>query len=175
MFPRPLITLAAVIAFGAWAGAACAIAGILIAAITSYGVGRLLDRHAVRRLAGPKLHRLSLVIKQRGLLAVTAVRIVPVAPFPVVGLVAGAIRINPWHFVLGTLFGTLPGILAATVFGSQIELALHDPARVNYWLIAGVCVLFAAGIYGVRRWFLGTELESGAHNSGKRACNRSIP
>jgi len=159
MFPRPLITLAAVIAFGPWAGAACAIGGILIAAIASYGVGRLLDRHTVRRLAGPKLHRLTLAIKQRGLLAVTAVRMVPVAPFAVVGLAAGAIRINLWHFVLGTLFGTLPGVLAGAVFGVQIEVALDDPAGVNYWLIAGVCVLFAGAVYGVRRWFLRMERE----------------
>lgn len=172
MFPRPLITLAAVIAFGAWAGAACAIIGVLLAALASYGAGRLLDRHTVRRLAGPKLHRLSLAIKQRGLLAVTAVRMVPVAPFAVVGLVAGAIRINLWHFALGTMFGMLPGVLAATVFGVQLELALHDPAGVNYWLIAGVCVLFAAGIYGVRRWFLGMELECRAHTSGKTAWIR---
>jgi hypothetical protein len=47
----------------------------------------------------------------------------------------------------------LPGAIATIVFGDQLTDALHDPSRINYWLIAGVVALFAVGIYAVRRWF----------------------
>jgi phospholipase D1/2 len=93
------------------------------------------------------------VLRRRGLIAMTAIRLVPIAPFPVVGLVAGAIRVKFSHFVLGTLFGMMPGAIVTTVFGDQLQSALRDPERINYWVIVGVIIVFAVGIYLVRRWF----------------------
>ena len=103
--------------------------GIMVAALVTFFAGRLLRRDTVR-LAGRKLDRLSAVLRQRGLLAMTAVRLVPLAPFPVVGLVAGAIRVKLWHYTLGTFLGNLPGVLAATVFADQIAATLDDSARI---------------------------------------------
>jgi phospholipase D1/2 len=153
MFPRPLITLAAVVAFGPWLGVGYATLGILIAAVANYLAGRGMNRATVRRLAGERLNRISEILRRRGVIAVTAVRLVPIAPFPVVGMVAGAIRLRLWHYVLGTLFGMLPGAIVTTVFGDQLTEALRDPSRINYWLIAAVVILFGCGIYAVRRWF----------------------
>jgi uncharacterized membrane protein YdjX (TVP38/TMEM64 family) len=152
MFPRPLITLAAVVAFGSWLGFVYAMGGILIAAVASYLAGRMLDRETVRRLAGTRLNQVSEKLRERGLLAVTALRLVPMAPFAVEGLVAGAIRIKLWHFTLGTFIGMLPGTLATTVFGNQLEAALRDPAEINYWLLAGIVLVLGAGVLVVRRW-----------------------
>jgi phosphatidylserine/phosphatidylglycerophosphate/cardiolipin synthase-like enzyme/uncharacterized membrane protein YdjX (TVP38/TMEM64 family) len=153
MFPRPLITLAAVVAFGPWLGVGYASAGILLAAAANYLVGRRMQRATVRRIAGERLNRVSEVLRRRGLVAMTVVRLVPIAPFPVVGLVAGAIRVRFRDYLVGTLLGMLPGAVATTVFGDQLTEALHDPSRINYWLIAGVIAAFAAGIVAVRRWF----------------------
>src|SRR5687767_12460423 len=153
MFPRPLITLAAVVAFGPWLGVGYALTGILVAASANYWVGRMMDRATVRRIAGDRLNRISEVLRRRGLIAMTAIRLVPIAPFPVVGLVAGAIRVKFSHFVLGTLFGMMPGAIVTTVFGDQLQSALRDPERINYWAIAGVVIIFAVGIFFVRRWF----------------------
>ena len=158
MFPRPLITLFAVVAFGAWLGFLYAMSGILIAAMAAYYAGRYFDRDTVRRIAGEKLNRVSEVLRQRGLLAVTAVRFVPLAPFAVESVVAGAIRIKVWHFLLGTFIGMLPGTLTATVFGDQIETALRDPERINYWMVAGVVLAMIGATAAVRRWLYSTQL-----------------
>ena len=152
MFPRPLITLAAVLVFGPWLGFGYAMAGIMVAALATFVAGRLVRRDTVRRLAGRKLDRLSAAMRERGLLAMTAVRLVPLAPFPVVGLVAGAIRIRLWHYAVGTFLGNLPGVLAATVFADQIAAALEDSGTINWWVVGGVIALFAAGTVAVRRW-----------------------
>jgi uncharacterized membrane protein YdjX (TVP38/TMEM64 family) len=109
---------------------------------------------AVRNLVGDKLHDMTDVLRRRGLLACFAMRIVPVAPFVVEGVAAGAVRIKLWHYSLGTILGMTPGTLTTSVFGDQIQTALEDPARINYWLIAGVIVLFAVLIFFVRRWFM---------------------
>jgi uncharacterized membrane protein YdjX (TVP38/TMEM64 family) len=111
-----------------------------------------MGRKAAQRIAGSKITRLSEVLRQNGLLAVTALRLVPLAPFFVEGLVAGAIRIKLWHFMVGTFIGMLPGALAATIFGDQLEAALHDPSRINYGVVAGVALVFVVGTLVVRKW-----------------------
>ncbi len=153
MFPRPLITLGAVIAFGPWLGFGYALAGICASAIVTYYIGRRMRRDTVRRLAGPKLDRMIDVLKKYGLLAMTLLRLVPIAPFAVESIVAGAIHMRLRDVVLGTAIGLVPGTLATTVFGDAIETALTGSGVVNWWLVAGTIGLLGGGIWAVKRWF----------------------
>jgi uncharacterized membrane protein YdjX (TVP38/TMEM64 family) len=82
---------------------------------------------------------------------VFAVSIAPVAPFPVVGMVAGAAGIKLWHYVVGTTLGMAPGVLATAFFGGEVATALEDPSKVNYWLIGAVVLLFGAVTFAVGR------------------------
>jgi phosphatidylserine/phosphatidylglycerophosphate/cardiolipin synthase-like enzyme/uncharacterized membrane protein YdjX (TVP38/TMEM64 family) len=152
MFPRPLITLASVIAFKPWLGFVYALAGILFSAVVTYYVGKRMRRDTVRRLAGPHLDKMVEVLKKHGLLALTLLRLVPMAPFAVEGIVAGAVRLKLWHLVLGTAIGMLPGTLATTVLGGQIESALSG-GRFNWWIVSGVALVLVAGVWYVKRWF----------------------
>jgi uncharacterized membrane protein YdjX (TVP38/TMEM64 family) len=152
MFPRWLITMAAVIAFGAWAGFAYAMSGAVLAATASYLAGRMVHRDTVRRLAGRKLNTHSRVLVKRGIVAVTLVRLVPIAPFIVVNLVMGAMRIRPHHFVIGSILGFLPGMLAATVLSDQIAASFGDRTALNPWTIgAAILAIIALAFYG-QRW-----------------------
>lgn len=153
MFPRPLVTLFAVIAFGPWLGFTYSMIGIVGAALATYYAGRALRPETVKRLAGDKLDDVTKALRRHGLLAVLAVRIVPAAPFAVEGIVAGAARIKVSDYSLGTVIGMAPGVLATTVFGDQMATALEDPSKINYWLVGGVLIAFAVLTYLVRRWF----------------------
>jgi phosphatidylserine/phosphatidylglycerophosphate/cardiolipin synthase-like enzyme/uncharacterized membrane protein YdjX (TVP38/TMEM64 family) len=152
MFPRPLITLAAVVAFGPWLGFLYALTGVVTSAAVTYHVGRRMRRDTVRRLAGPKLDRIVAVLKKHGLVAMTLLRLVPLAPFAVEGMVAGAVRLKLWHLLAGTAIGMLPGTLAATLFGDQIETALSG-GGINWWVIGGALALLGGGAIAVKRWF----------------------
>lgn len=164
MFPRPLITLLAVIAFGPLLGFVAAMTGIMLASLATYYAGRTLPANTVRHLAGPKMNEMCNVLRKRGLAAVFAVRIVPVAPFAILGMVAGRIGIRLWHFMLGTFLGILPGTLTTTVFGEQIKTAIEDPSRIDWALVAGVLAFFVVLIYMVKRWF------SAHHARGRRVA-----
>jgi phospholipase D1/2 len=162
MFPRSLVTLFAVVAFDAWLGFTFAMSGILIAALLTYLSGTYFDRATVRRLGGQKVDRIVRVLRGRGLVAMTALRLVPLAPFAVEGVIAGAIHIRLRDFMIGTFLGMLPGTLTATVFGDQFAAALHDPSAVNPWLIVGVTLALAAATLYVRHWLLTTEVSADA-------------
>jgi phospholipase D1/2 len=161
MFPRWLITMAAVIAFGPWQGFAYGLTGMVVAAVASYLPGRLVARDTVRRLAGQRLNRLSAMLHRRGMLAVTVVRLVPIAPFVVVNLVMGAMRIRFADFLLGSVIGLLPGMLTATVLSDQISAALDDPASVNLWMVAAAACVFATLAYGGHRWLRHVDTKPG--------------
>jgi uncharacterized membrane protein YdjX (TVP38/TMEM64 family) len=82
----------------------------------------------------------------------TLLRLVPLAPFAVEGIVAGAMRLKLWHLLAGTALGMLPGTLAATLFGDQLETALSG-GGVNWWVIGGAALLLTGGVIAVKRWF----------------------
>jgi phospholipase D1/2 len=155
MLPRPLLTLFTVVAFGPWLGFAYGMAGIVLSALATYYMGRVLKRETVRRVAGDDLDRAAKTVRDHGLLAMTAMRIVPAAPFAVEGIIAGAVRIKLWHYTLGTVLGMTPGVLATSVFGVQLTAALEDPSTINWWIIAAVVLAFIAMTWFVKRWLAG--------------------
>jgi len=152
MFPRPLITLGAVVAFGPYLGFVYALVGIVFSALVTWYMGRRMRRDTVRRLTGPRLDKMVEVLKKHGLLAMTLLRLVPIAPFAVEGIVAGAVRLKRWHLAVGTAIGMLPGTLATTIFGDQLEIALSG-GQMNWWIVGGCIALLGTGVYFVKRWF----------------------
>jgi uncharacterized membrane protein YdjX (TVP38/TMEM64 family) len=168
MFPRPLITLAAVLAFGPVLGFTYSLVGICASAAATWWMGRHMRRDTVRRLAGPKLDRMIDVLKKHGLLAMTLLRLVPIAPFAVESIVAGAIGMRLWHVVVGTAIGLLPGTLTTTVFGDAIETAVTGAGEVNWWLVGAAIALLAGGAWAVKRWFTRMERRMRAHAETRR-------
>jgi uncharacterized membrane protein YdjX (TVP38/TMEM64 family) len=150
--PLTLLTLVAVAAFGPWNGAACALPGALLGAALSYGVGMALGREAVARLAGARVNTISARLARRGLLAIVALRLAPVAPFPIVNMVAGASQIRLRDLLLGTAIGMAPSTLFIMFFTERIMAAFSQPSGFGYALLAGSLLLLAAGAWGARRW-----------------------
>jgi phospholipase D1/2 len=157
MFPRPLLTLLTVVAFGPWLGFAYGMVGIVLSALATYYAGRVLKKETVKRLAGRHYEGASQALRRHGLAAMTAMRIVPAAPFAVEGILAGAMRVKVWHFTVGTVLGMLPGVLAMSVFGTQITAALEDPSLINWWIVGAVIVAFAAMIWYFKRKLTATK------------------
>ena len=154
ILPRPPITLlilATAIVFGPVSAFLYALAGSLLGAAVTFAAGRALGRDAVRRLAGHRLNHLSRRLARRGLLAVVAVRIIPVAPFTVVNLAAGASHISFRDFALGTALGMLPGIFAITLFSERVLAAVQQPSALTLATLGAVVLGIAAAAWLLRR------------------------
>lgn len=150
--PLTFLTLVAIIAFGPWGGFGCALPGALLGATASYLAGRSLGRDAIERLGGERVKALSLQLERRGLLAVILVRFVPVAPFAVVNMMAGASRIRLRDLLLGTAIGMTPSTVFMMVFLETVIEALRRPSEGGAVFIGATVVLLALGGWGLKRW-----------------------
>jgi uncharacterized membrane protein YdjX (TVP38/TMEM64 family) len=139
LFPVTILIAATAAAFGPWLGFAYAALGTMSAALLTYAIGRLIGREALSDVLGPRLNRVREKIRRRGVIAVALIRLVPLAPFTIVNLAAGASDIRLIDFLLGTALGMLPGIVALAALGQQIGYMMAHPSVAAFvWLTLAV-------------------------------------
>ncbi|WP_448206405.1 VTT domain-containing protein [Azospirillum sp. sgz302134] len=141
MVPVLLLVAATAIALGPWLGFPTAMAGVLASASALFWVGRWAGQRPLERYGGPVVRRVSERLGDSGVLAMAAVRVVPVAPFTVVNLVAGASRIRFPDYLIGTILGTAPGILTFNLLGHQLERTVKEPTTADMILLALVALV----------------------------------
>ncbi|HZP67950.1 MAG TPA: VTT domain-containing protein [Rudaea sp.] len=149
--PVNVLIAVTVIVFGPLLGAVYALVGSLASAAALYEIGRHASRTTLRHWLGDSMQRLRTRLARHGVLAVTLVRIVPVAPYSVVNLVAGAAHVGRGQYLVGTALGMLPGIVLNAVFIDRILAVMEKPDPSSYALLAAVAVLVAALAVAIRR------------------------
>jgi phospholipase D1/2 len=152
MVPLTLLIIDSAMVFGPWLGFAYGLCGAVLSAALTFWIGRRAGRQRVRRLVEPRVNRISRSLTRSGVLGVVAVRLLPVASFTAVNLVAGASRLRPWEFVVGTVIGLLPSFIALTVLGNRIAVALDSPRIGSVILLVVTALSIAALGFAVSRW-----------------------
>jgi uncharacterized membrane protein YdjX (TVP38/TMEM64 family) len=137
--------------FGPWPGMGYAMAGMLAGALFSYGAGRLAGATLVDKAAGGRLTLLSQHLGRRGLWTVVLVRVLPVAPFLVVNVAAGALGLRLRDFVLGSFIGLLPATILITLFLDRLTAAWADPGLGSYAMLAGLVLAIGGSVWWFRR------------------------
>lgn len=160
--PATPVVIVAGLLFGAWTGFGVAYSALTLAALAGFVVGHFLGSDALRRLAGKRLDRLSRHLAQRGILTVFSLRLMPLAPFTVVNLVAGASRIRFGDFLVGSLAGLAPGTVALTIFSDQLLRTVMDPSPTTLGVLALLTALFIGIGWGLSRWLALREQASGS-------------
>ncbi|UCE77360.1 MAG: TVP38/TMEM64 family protein, partial [Gammaproteobacteria bacterium] len=155
--PLTLLVVAAVLAFGSLAGFFYSLAGAELSALLSYAAGQGMGRDLVRRYAGERLNSVSKKLSNRGVLTIVTLRIVPVAPFVVVNLVAGASHISFRDFALGTLVGLLPGLVAIAFFADGLLRSIRDPDIDSIAWLTAVVLMIAVLTLWLRKWLRGRQ------------------
>ncbi len=116
--PLGIIIISGSVVFGPWLGGLYVVIGALFGAMLSFLIGVFLGRQVVEDICGPRLQRVSISLGRRGLLSVIIIRLLPIAPFAIVNMFAGATHIRFRDFVLGSFIGMLPGVV---ILGVGIE------------------------------------------------------
>ena len=104
-----------------------------------------------------RLNSVSKQLSKRGVLTIVTLRIVPVAPFVVINLVAGASHISFRDFALGTLVGLLPGIVAIAFFADGLVRSIRDPDIGSIAWLAAVVLMIAVAALWLRKWLRGRK------------------
>jgi uncharacterized membrane protein YdjX (TVP38/TMEM64 family) len=152
--PLTMLVVVAVLTFGPVEGMIYSHIGATLSALLAFGFGHSLGRQSVRQLAGSWVNRLSRRLGERGILTVIILRIIPVAPFTVINMVAGASHIRFRDFFIGTVIGLLPGMLALSAFVEGLLRTLREPGwRTAIWLTVIIGII-ALGMYLIRKGLL---------------------
>ena len=156
----PVTVLIAVtgIVFGPFYGSLYALAGSTLSAAITYGIGVWIGREAVRNLLGARINGLSRRIAKRGILAVMVVRVLPVAPFAIVNVVAGASHIGLRDFLIGTVLGMAPGIILTVTFAHHLAEAARRPSAGAIAVVVLVGLVLIGSALGLQKLFARREV-----------------
>jgi uncharacterized membrane protein YdjX (TVP38/TMEM64 family) len=96
----------------------------------------------LRSVIGPRLKRVQRRIVNGGVVTIAAIRLLPIAPFTVVNMVAGASEIRLGAFVAGTILGMAPGWVLMSALGHQIARIVSAPTALDTALLVGLIMIW---------------------------------
>lgn len=156
-FPITILILATALVFEPVKGIIYSFIGCMIGAGVTYAIGYFLGSDFIRKLTGAKWKSLERKINQTGILAVAALRAIPIAPFTVVNIISGAFRVPVRDYILGSLLGLAPGIIVTNLFAHQLQSAIRNPGVGSFVLLAVLVIVSILGIVWLRRRFAGKD------------------
>jgi len=152
MVPITLLAVLAGILFDASVAFGYIFSSALGASALGFISGRLLGKGLIEQFDLKRVERLSKRVAERGTIAVSILRLVPIAPFAVFNLVAGASHLSFRQFMLGSIFGLAPGLAAITLFSNTLWNAIIEPTwqTVTIALVTGSVLVLIARL--IKRW-----------------------
>jgi uncharacterized membrane protein YdjX (TVP38/TMEM64 family) len=159
-----LLTITGGFLFGPWLGGAYAVVGATAGATVVFLAARAgLAGLAAR--AGPWVQRVEAGFRRNGLNYLLVLRLIPIFPFWLVNLVAGAIGLRLWVYLLGTFVGIIPvtfiyaslgnGLGTLAEEGRPPDLAILFRPSVFLPILGLAALALLPVIY--RRWRAGDE------------------
>lgn len=151
MFPNTVMCFATILALGSWDGFWYATGGSMLAAVVAYMAARGYGPDRIKQLEIKSVDRISTALRNGGVMQITLLRLLPLAPFPVVNILAGAAHVRPIPFLIGTFLGLLPGNLLFSAFGRQLRQMVANPTPGSVAVFAAVVVLGSIAMWYLHR------------------------
>ncbi len=144
-FPLVVLYISAGVMFPIPAALVVNLVGLAVCVTIPYGIGKFSGTELVDRLERQykKISRLNEIQRESEFFFAFFLRIIQMLPGDVVSMVLGASRMTYWKFVLGSLLGMLPVMVATTIAGS----AIADPTSPVFIGTVAVVVLLSIGSF----------------------------
>lgn len=152
VFPLSILVAATGLLYGPTWGCVYAFAGTLLGATVTYLAGWAVGRETLQRYAGRSLGGVVAMVTRRGLTTMILISLLPIAPFTLTNMAAGAFDIRFRDYLLGTVIGITPGLVAMTVIGSQLSTLLQA-GSLDTALWALLAILACIGAIAAGRHF----------------------
>lgn len=135
--PRSTFTYAASVLFTPLlALALCLLASAISAIAAFYGIRRFGYDIAAPLRRHPRLDGINTHLARRGWAAVLSLRMVPAVPFSVLNYAAALTPMKWRPYLIATVIGSLPGTVAAIVFGNSLTTGASEKALIATVIIA---------------------------------------
>lgn len=121
-----IIAIAGGMAFGVYYGTLYTIIGAVIGATVAFYLSRLLGRGAVDKFLKGKFSSFEEGMEKRGFLLIFILRLIPIIPFNVISFGAGLSKIKYLDYMIATMLGIIPGVVAYTNLGDK-ALDIRSP------------------------------------------------
>ncbi|WP_256973447.1 TVP38/TMEM64 family protein [Nostoc sp. T09] len=119
VLPSTALNLTGGAIFGPWLGTFWTSVAAIVAAIASFIFARTVGHEAVaKRLAG-RWQAIDAEVQQGGVFYMFAIRLVPIMPYGLVNFAAGLTSVSFKDYLIGTILGTVPGVLPFVLLGSS--------------------------------------------------------
>ena len=165
VFPMLLLIIACAAVFGPLLGFVYSSAGLMASAALNYPIGMWLGRDVLVNALGRRFDSTRSALMRRGLITTAVVRAIPMSPFALVSVVAGASGIRFLDYLIGTALGIMVPVMLLTVATEQTSRLLTDPSAIQFALLVGVIALWIAVAFGAQ-----AVLERIAKGQGRDAC-----
>jgi uncharacterized membrane protein YdjX (TVP38/TMEM64 family) len=152
MFPVTVMSASTAIVFPPLTAASISFSGIVLSAALVHWLGARLIGPRARHVIGSTVERVDEALSDRGIVTIAAIRMVPLAPFTLVNLAAGAVGVSFRDYMLGTVLGIAPGTILVCLFGRQVREFWQHPSGQGIALVAGVVVVWIAVSLTLQRW-----------------------
>lgn len=155
-FPHMLMTGTIVVVFAPLQAFSIAMVGSLLSGAIGFYAGKFMGLDSARKLVGNSVDKVSFYAKRGGVVGITLLRLLPIAPYTVVNMALGMLEVTFFAFSVGTFLGTLPGTATAAFLGHSMLELWKNPNAENLTYI-GIGLLFWVGIIvgshlGARWW-----------------------
>lgn len=149
--PMNLFVIATTVTFNTWVAVAVSMTGCLLSAAASYGLGRHFGKPLAEKIVGDRVETLSSALANRGVWSIAALRLVPLAPYGIMNLVAGVSNLRFRVFMIGSAIGLLPGVLGVVLFTRQFLAAINDPGWRTWLTLAAVAAVLGGAAWWIRK------------------------
>jgi uncharacterized membrane protein YdjX (TVP38/TMEM64 family) len=128
-YPAEILDAAVGFVYGFWAGMALVMVGWMLNAIVAYWIGRHAARPLLWRVFGQqRFEHLERIAETGGAAMLLTIRLIPIVPFSLFSIVAGAARVPRGRFMWTTAVGYIPITAVFVYLGTQLEeLPPTDP------------------------------------------------
>ena len=145
-----MIALCALL-FSPWVASLTAIVGTLASTTVNYAIGTRLGRVVEQRAPQALASRMRSLGSSADAWSLAGLRLIPIAPFTIVNLLAGALGVRLDRFLLGTLLGMGPGIVLICLSVDRARAALQGEPIFDPWIIGAIAAAGVA-IVAFRAW-----------------------
>jgi uncharacterized membrane protein YdjX (TVP38/TMEM64 family) len=148
ILPSTPLNLSGGALFGVWWGTMWTTIAAIVAAIVSFAFTRTVGREYIAQKFAGRWEAIDAEMRQGGLFYMFAIRLLPLIPYGIVNFAAGLTSIRFRDYFIGTLLGTVPGILPFVMMGSGLQ------ALSSGNVVPLMCALALTGmLVGVATWY----------------------